>query len=255
MKDRFMNYYVIGDVHGEYRALLNLISKIPKDSQLVFVGDLIDRGAQSAHVIRFIREHKLPCVKGNHEVMMIEYGSKFIKEIKSKSMLDQDNMWLEHGGKETLISYGLVTIQNKKIVPHPFIEEFIFQFENDIEWMKKLPIYLELDTTHISNRKVVVSHSAIAPVWKMKKSKEIEKINKFNNVVLWGRVKPIDSEPIFNIFGHTPQQYSADMKRHYVNIDTGCYMKTEKGFGLLSAYCVETEEVYSSGDLSYEKVS
>jgi len=250
-----MNYCVVGDVHGEYRALLNLIAKTPKGSQLVFVGDLIDRGSQSAHVVRLIRKHKLPCVKGNHELMMIDYGSKFIEDVKSKGVLDQDNMWLKHGGKETLISYGLVTMKNNKIVPHPFIEEFIFQFEDDIEWMKRLPIYLELDTTHSSNRKVVVSHSAIASVWKMKESKKIEDINKFNNMVLWGRVKPIDTEPIFNIFGHTPQKYSADMNRHYVNIDTGCYMKTDKGFGLLSAYCVETGEVYSSSDLSYEKAS
>jgi hypothetical protein len=68
-------------------------------------------------------------------------------------------------------------------------------------------------------------------------------------------MKPIDTEAIFNIFGHTPQQYTADMAKHYVNIDTGSYMKTEKGFGLLSAYCVETEEIYSSSDLSYEKAS
>ncbi|HIP50849.1 MAG TPA: hypothetical protein EYG94_02075 [Campylobacterales bacterium] len=255
MKDKIMNYCVVGDVHGEYKALLNLIAKTPKGSQLVFVGDLIDRGTQSAHVVRFIRQNKLPCVKGNHEVMMIEYGSKFIDDIKNKRILNQENMWLKHGGRETLISYDLITIQNNKIVPHPFIEEFIFQFEDDIEWMKKLPMYLELDVTHSSNRKVVVSHSAIAPVWNIKESTEKEDMKRFNDVVLWGRVRPIDSEPIFNIFGHTPQQYSADMKKHYVNIDTGCYMKTDKGFGLLSAYCVETEEVYSSSEISYEKAS
>ena len=255
MKDRKMDYYVIGDVHGEYKALLNLVAKTPKGAQLIFVGDLIDRGSQSAHVVRFIRKYNLSCVQGNHEVMMIEYGSQFIVDIKNKRMITQDNMWLKHGGKETLLSYGLISIKNNEIVPHPFIDEFIFQFEDDIKWMKQLPLYLELDTNHISERKVVVSHSAIAPVWKLKDSTEEENINKFNGTVLWGRMKPIDTEPIFNIFGHTPQQYSADMKRHYVNIDTGCYMKSDKGFGTLSAYCVETGEVYSSNDLSYEKVS
>ena len=250
-----MNYCVIGDVHGEYQALLNLTSKIPKKSELVFVGDLIDRGEQSAHVVRFVREHNLLCVKGNHEIMMIEYGSQFIDDIKNNRVLTQDNMWLSHGGRETLVSYGLVHIEDNKMVPHVFIEEFIFQFEDDIEWMKKLPIYLELDANHPSNRKVVVSHSAIAPVWKMKESKELEEIKKFTDVVLWGRTKPMDIEPIFNIFGHTPQQYSADMHGHYVNIDTGCYKKHDKGYGVLSAYCVETGEVYSASDLSYAEAS
>ena len=250
-----MNYCVIGDVHGEYQALINLVAKTPKGSQVIFVGDLIDRGTQSAHVVRFVRKHNLPCVKGNHELMMIEYGSKFIEDVKNHREVEQDNIWLKHGGKETLLSYGLISIENGLIVPHKFIEEFIFQFKDDIKWMHNLPIYLELDTKHSSGRKVVVSHSAIAPVWHLKDSYEKENVDKFTNVVLWGRVKPIDSEPIFNIFGHTPQQYSADMAKHYVNIDTGCYMKSEKGFGLLSAYCVETEEVYSSSDLSYAKAS
>ncbi|CAA6807064.1 MAG: Serine/threonine protein phosphatase [uncultured Sulfurovum sp.] len=250
-----MNYCVVGDVHGEYKALINLVAKTPKGSQIIFVGDLVDRGSQSAHVIRFIRKHKLPCVQGNHEVMMINYGSKFIKDVKANRPIQQDNMWLKHGGLETLLSYGLVSIKNKEICLHPFIQEFIFQFEDDIEWMKKLPLYLELDAKHSSGRKVVVSHSAIAPVWKLKESREKKDMKKFNEMVLWGRVKPIDNEPIFNIFGHTPQRYVAETKRHYVNIDTGCYMKSEKGFGILSAYCVETEEVYSSSDLNYEKVS
>ncbi len=250
-----MNYCVVGDVHGEYKALINLVAKTPKGSQLIFVGDLIDRGAQSAHVVRFIRKHKLPCVKGNHEVMMIEYGSKFIDDIKNNREIEQDNIWLKHGGRETLLSYGLISIENSKIVPHKFIEEFIFQFEDDIEWMKKLPIYLELDTVHSSGRKVVISHSAIAPVWNLKENTSKEDIEKFTNVTLWGRVKPIDNEAIFNIFGHTPQKYTASMAEHYVNIDTGCYMKKTKGFGTLSAYCVETGEIYSASALSYEKVS
>ena len=250
-----MNYCVIGDVHGEYNTLLNLLDKVPNESKLVFVGDLVDRGSQSAHVIRFIRKHNILCVQGNHELMMIEHGSKFIEQIKSKSELEQDNMWLRHGGIETLLSYDLISIKDKKIVPHPFIDEFIFQFEDDIAWMKKLPLYLELDTEHVSKRKVVISHSSITSVWNLRDSSEEEEMNKFKGTVLWGRSKPVDTEYIFNIFGHTPQKYSADMKNHYVNIDTGCYMKENKGFGLLSAYCVETGEIYSSSDIPSLKAS
>lgn len=248
-----MNCYVIGDVHGEYQALLNLISKIPKNSKFIFVGDLIDRGTQSAHVIRLIRKQNFSCVRGNHEEMMIKFGSNFIKDVLNNKELEQDNMWLNHGGKETLLSYGLISMENSKIVPHAFIKAFIFQFQEDISWMKKLPLYLNLNTEHASGRNVVVSHSAIAPVWKLKGNKD--EIDTFSNTVLWGRMKPIDTEPIFNIFGHTPQKYVADINNHYVNIDTGCYMKTQKGYGLLSAYCVETGEVYSSSELNYEKVS
>jgi serine/threonine protein phosphatase 1 len=253
-----MNYCVVGDVHGEYASLLNLVAKTPLHAKLIFVGDLIDRGVQSAEVVRFIRQNNLACVKGNHEVMMIEYGTQFVNEVENEIPIEQDNMWLKHGGRETLLSYGLVHIENNQMVPHPFIQEFIFQFKEDIEWMKQLPLYIELEQKHTSGRKIVVSHSAIAPVWTLRDNQEFEK--QFVNSVLWGRVKPIDSEPIFNIFGHTPHQFSADIKQHYVNIDTGCYKKKEQGYGVLSAYCIESGEVYSSSELfqeqlSYERVS
>ncbi len=246
-----MNYCVVGDVHGEYRALLNLVAKTPLKSQLIFVGDLIDRGSMSAQVVRFVRQHNLKCVKGNHEVMMIKYGSQFIEDIKNDNKIEQDNMWLKHGGRETLISYGLVSMRGEKMVPHPFIKEFIFQFQEDIEWMESLPLYLILDTKHSSGRTVVVSHSAIGNVWSLRDSENEKK--DFENTILWGRMKPMDREPIFNIFGHTPQQYSADIHRHYVNVDTGAYKKSEAGFGILSAYCLKTGEIYSSSDIAYNK--
>ena len=248
-----MNHCVVGDVHGEYRALLNLIAKTPLNSTLIFVGDLIDRGAESAKVVRFVRQHKLACVRGNHEEMMIEFGRKFIENIKNNQLIAQDNIWLNHGGKETLLSYGLVSIVNNQMIPHPFIRDFIFQFEDDIEWMKSLPLYIKLEEKHSSGRSVVISHSAIASVWKLRD--ETISFNDFKNTILWGRMKPIDSEPIFNIFGHTPQQFSPDTHQHYVNIDTGAYKKSEKGFGLLSAYCIESCEVFSSSDIDYARAS
>ncbi len=247
-----MNHCIVGDVHGEYRILLNLIAKTPLNSTLIFVGDLVDRGEESAKVIRFVRQHKLLSVLGNHEEMMIEFGTKFINDIKNNRPIAQDNIWLNNGGKETLLSYGLVSIINNQIVPHPFIREFIFQFEDDIEWMKSLPLYIELEDKQPSGRTVVISHSAIAPVWKLRD--DAISFNNFKNRVLWGRIRPIDSEPIFNVFGHTPQKFTPDTHKHYVNIDTGAYKKGEKGFGLLSAYCIESGEVFSSSDIDYAKV-
>lgn len=245
-----MKHCIVGDVHGEYQALLNLVAKTPKASQLIFVGDLVDRGAQSAYVVKFIRKHSLLCVRGNHEEMMIEHGTAFIQAIENNEPINRDNIWLKNGGIETLLSYDLVSLCGEKLIPHPFIREFIFQFKDDIEWMKQLPLYLELDgVQHSSARPVVVSHCAIAPVWHMRDKEEHQKT--FKKKVMWSRLEPLDEAPIFNIFGHTPQKYNIDQQDYYVNVDTGCYIKREEGFGLLSAYCVETEEVYSSGEINY----
>ena len=244
-----MKHCIVGDVHGEYTALLNLVAKTPKESRLVFVGDLVDRGSQSANVIQFIRKHKLACVKGNHEEMMIEYGEAFIHSIENDEPIEQDNKWLRNGGRETLLSYGLVSQKGKELIPHVFIKEFIFLFKEDIAWLKHLPLYLELNITHpASGRPVVVSHSAIASVWDIRHKNQYANI--FSETVLWRRTQPLDQANIFNVFGHTPHAYTADMKKHYVNIDTGCYIKGKKGYGLLSAYCVESGAIYSSSDIN-----
>ena len=243
-----MKHCIVGDVHGEYKALLNLVAKTPDRSQLVFVGDLVDRGSHSAHVIQFVRKYRLPCVKGNHEEMMIHYGEKFIFAIENDLPIEQENKWLRHGGKETLLSYDLIMLRGKELIPHVFIKEFLFQFKNDISWLKSLPLYIELDTKHKSGRPVVVSHSAIASVWDIRNKERYSNI--FSETVLWHRTQPVDQENIFNVFGHTPQAYVADMKKHYVNIDTGCYIKGKKGYGLLSAYCVESGEIFSSSDIN-----
>ena len=62
--------YIIGDVHGNFQTLKALISKLPKNSEIIFVGDLVDRGLNSKEVIEFIRINNYKCVLGNHEKLM-----------------------------------------------------------------------------------------------------------------------------------------------------------------------------------------
>lgn len=63
----------IGDVHGcadELRDLLDVIGPTAGD-QVVFVGDLVARGPDTAAVLRIARELRAPCVRGNHEHRLI----------------------------------------------------------------------------------------------------------------------------------------------------------------------------------------
>ena len=71
--------YIIGDVHGEFDSLRLLTDKLPKDSNLIFVGDLVDRGKKSKEVVEFVKSNNYLCVLGNHEKMMIDYGTSVIK--------------------------------------------------------------------------------------------------------------------------------------------------------------------------------
>ena len=45
-----MKTFVVGDIHGRCAQLLNLLDMLPRDPEtdtLVFLGDLIDRGADA----------------------------------------------------------------------------------------------------------------------------------------------------------------------------------------------------------------
>ena len=54
-------YFIIGDIHGCYRELLELLSKINPDpvaDTLIFLGDYIDRGPDSKNVVSEILKLK-----------------------------------------------------------------------------------------------------------------------------------------------------------------------------------------------------
>ena len=235
-------HYVIGDVHGHYDMLVRLVDRLPQDAELIFVGDLIDRGSQSAEVVKFVRDGGYQCVMGNHEQLMDSFGGSFIEDIEQNRHIYPYNDWFDNGGIATLKSYGLIAIEEGKPVAALDAREKLSQFKSDLAWIRKLPLYLELDAVHASGRPVVVSHAPVASVWKMRNSEAMRKT--FCDMALWNRREPDEDAKIFNIFGHTATPYGADVKPHYVNVDTGCYM-ARSGYGRLSAYCVESGEVVS----------
>jgi serine/threonine protein phosphatase 1 len=103
--------YVVGDVHGCLDLLERLLSRIESEIHaeprrkisIVFLGDLIDRGPDSARVIERLRTYSPPgasahFIMGNHEEVML-------RVIDGEA--DLMGSWLRFGGAETLRSYGL----------------------------------------------------------------------------------------------------------------------------------------------------
>jgi hypothetical protein len=61
---------VVGDIHGcldEFKELLKVADFRHDTDRLLLLGDLVDRGPDSAGVVRFARELKADCILGNHE--------------------------------------------------------------------------------------------------------------------------------------------------------------------------------------------
>ena len=102
-------YYVVGDIHGRLDLFEELAAAIdaddaasePADTTVVLLGDLVDRGPDSAGVIRFAREwqskRKVRILAGNHEEM-------FLESFDDREVLRH---FLKHGGRETILSYGI----------------------------------------------------------------------------------------------------------------------------------------------------
>ena len=68
--------FAIGDLHGDQQQLFRLMACLPElDAQdtLVFIGDYVDRGPQSAQVVEYVRgltsitPAKVVTLRGNHE--------------------------------------------------------------------------------------------------------------------------------------------------------------------------------------------
>ncbi len=76
------NIFAIGDIHGCYSRLKELIERLPLDrrrDRLVFIGDYINRGPQTREVIEFLLElrGRFPqtvFLMGNHEHLLLRYA-------------------------------------------------------------------------------------------------------------------------------------------------------------------------------------
>lgn len=118
--------FVIGDIHGGLRALVQLIEKSnvsPKDT-LIFLGDYVDGWSESPEVIDFLWELKKtnPCIfiRGNHDELLLNY-------LKTN---DYNQEWFKHGGQSTIDAYKKVD-ETKRLKHIAFLENDLKDYHLD----------------------------------------------------------------------------------------------------------------------------
>ena len=141
-----MRTFVVGDIHGRCAQLLNLLDMLPRDTQkdtLVFLGDLIDRGADAPgcveHIMKLRREspERVICLRGNHEQMLLDF------------LEGHATIWLTPvtGGERTFEQYTGRTVrvnseQDFEAMRRVFAESFPVEH---LQFMQSLPLYYEDD--------------------------------------------------------------------------------------------------------------
>lgn len=190
---------LISDIHGCLKTLLALLKQCP-DEEVIFLGDLVDRGPNSKGVVQFAIDNKIRTVMGNHDHMM--FGAFTDEEIHGNRVRD---IWMNNGAEHTISSYetgfkARSFAEVRKLIP-----------DEHIEFLSNLPDYIELPD-------VLLSHTGNGKYG----TDRYEKI--------WQRqLFPIDSP--FRVFGHTPNE-EVQIDSISANIDTGCAYKR---YGTLSA--------------------
>jgi serine/threonine protein phosphatase 1 len=188
--------YAIGDIHGSLDKLKSLIAACEEDAAghemvLVFLGDYIDRGAESAGVVRFMLSlqdglrDRVVTLMGNHEAWAL-------------GILDGTmpaGPWLVNGGAATLESYGAGNVED---LPRAHLD-----------WMRSLRL------TYDDGRRFFV-HAGVDPQRPLGVQQE--------SALLWIREPFLDDERDYGrlvVHGHTPLRTGRpDLRRNRLNLDT-----------------------------------
>ncbi|MDO3378953.1 metallophosphoesterase family protein [Geoalkalibacter halelectricus] len=181
----------VGDVHGCLRPLETLMDQVapgPRD-QVVFLGDYIDRGPDSAGVVDYLCDfgRRFPAtvfLKGNHEAMFLDF------------LAGRDRYsFLANGGQATLDSYEQ---RGLEIIPAEHL-----RFFNNLRLYYEIPDFIFV-------------HAGLLPGLPPNRQSEED--------LLWIRNQFLSSGYSWNktvVFGHTPQDNGPLVQPGRLGLDTG----------------------------------
>lgn len=208
--------YAIGDIHGRLDLLLDLEQKIIADSQdfpgeklIVILGDFIDRGPKSAHVLDHLiaqapEGFERICLCGNHEELMTQY-------LESPRLMRR---WLHFGGFETLLSYGITPDPERGLDLPPKQLGYILDAnipKTHREFLTHLPCSLEMEDVYFT-------HAGIDPTRSLEAQEDED--------LMWISTRFLDYSGPFEktiVHGHTPVK-EIDLTQGRINVDTGAYI-------------------------------
>lgn len=221
-KDEKSNLDIIGDIHGCFDELIELLNKLgytiknvtedsknfgfevetPIDRKVVFLGDLTDRGQNSPAVLclvmSMVNSEKAYCVAGNHDVKLYQYLDK-----------------------------------RKTIIPKHGLEMTIQQLEKETDTFKKSVrdfLYGLISHYVFDDGKLVVAHAGLIESMQGRGSAAVRnfcmygettgEIDEFGLPVRYNWAKEYKGKAKV-VYGHTPIP-TPEWLNKTIDIDTGC---------------------------------
>jgi predicted phosphodiesterase len=199
-----MNRLIIyGDIHGCYDELISLRKKInPQKNDIeVCVGDIITKGKESVKTLRYIQEHNIKSVLGNHEDKIIRYLQHEKSANKNPIILDEDEQ-------------NIVNNLDSK----------------DIDFLMNLPLFMKFENITILHGGLKNSYD-LDNLTKNQKSKVLRMryLDNNQNFITFGKEENdsifwadlYNGNQGFVVYGHQWFQ-EAKINKFAIGIDTGC---------------------------------
>ncbi|MDQ0221498.1 metallophosphoesterase [Streptococcus moroccensis] len=226
-------WFVVGDVHGEFDLLEKLLKHWDEETEdLVFLGDLADRGPKSKDclltVMDLVASGRAKCLKGNHEDML----QNWLEDPEQRFL-----NYLRNGGKETIDDL-LYEGASETLSPVELAQAICQTYPDLVSFLESLPYYSENDFC-------IAVHAGInldLPDWRQTSDRDF----------VWMREEfynhPARPEKLV-VFGHTPVQYlhsnAGDTQLWYqnnrLNIDGGAAYQGALHGVVLSSQGIEAD--------------
>jgi serine/threonine protein phosphatase 1 len=210
--------YAVGDIHGCYDLLKQLIAQILADwtvrtperrPLLIFCGDYVDRGPDSAPVVEAMiwlqqRTDIQACfLKGNHEAAMMRFLDNPTDSVG----------WLRFGGVETLRSYGVVPPAPDDAAGCLRARDLLLQRmpSSHLRFLERLELMLVLGD-------YAFVHAGVQPGVDLRGQREED--------LLWIRQEFLADEGPFEkiiVHGHSWTDNKPQILPHRIGLDTGAY--------------------------------
>jgi predicted phosphodiesterase len=194
-KQDFHRFIFIGDVHGCFDELMELLNKCnfdPSNDKLVFVGDMVGKGPKSKQVLEFAISNEAESVRGNHEDAILHWWISKIQNEPFDMKLPSTHMEITHNIRE-----------------------------DEWKWLLNLPFYLEIDKFFVVhagiNPKIPIENQSIYDMMNMRSITKDGKVSYKVEDDPWAKFS--NKEMI--IFGHDAIRKFQKFD-HAIGLDTGC---------------------------------